>query len=64
MSTEEKSVEDWWNKMNLFQKQMVRLMVQMLGDTADGQVLVVRRKPNGLVVKIVDEPVTKDSVEG
>ena len=64
MSAEEKSVEDWWNKMNLFQKQMVRLMVQMLGDTADGQVLVVRRKPDGLVVKIVDEPVTKDSVEG
>ena len=64
MSAEEKSVEDWWNKMNLFQKQMVRLMVHMLGDTADGQVLVVRRKPDGLVVEIVDEPVTKDSVEG
>ncbi len=59
MSDEEKSVNGWWDKMQLGQKQILRLMVQMLNGAAEGQALEVRRSPGQLKIALVDRPETK-----
>jgi hypothetical protein len=53
-------VDGWWNEMGVCQKQMVRLMVQMLGGTGEGEVLEVRRTPGHLKISVVKRPESKE----
>jgi hypothetical protein len=53
-------VDGWWNEMKLGQKQIVRLMLQMLGGTGEGEVLEVRRTPGQLEISVVKRPESKE----
>jgi hypothetical protein len=56
MNEQENSVNKWWEGMNLNQKQMVRLMVQMGRQTTEDHVFEVRRKAGGIDMVVVNRP--------
>ena len=55
------SVDGWWNEMNLFQKQMVQGLVQMLGGApVEGEVLGVGEAVCKMEIKVVMRPEAKE----